>query len=518
MPASRADTGCMGIITKLRTGPSAAETTGYGGSRGFTIIEVMIAALLLLVAMAGFLPFFLSGLTQASSVRYKSLATNIAREHMEKVRRLDYREIGTPEELAERFGDTTSVGSEGRIITFDIDYDVEVTPYDLGTLKQVTVNVSWERDPVGSTASITTMVHQQFLGPRGAYLELIPLLSDPLGTPFPRIDGQITARYHIASADWGLVLDNLDQPGMSARDVYMRLSFFDNDRQSFPDEDIQITDLYYSTDAAGKVNDVYFQYQFNSASIPDGYWEMRTVAYNEYNEPGNVWRLRVRVEDGPPGVPLMFEATPGPDDQSMELTWTGAAEQERDRAYYVLERRTWDRVAGVWPSTWTPLAPGLDPKSTSYLDQGELFVADPWGDPTTQNVYQYRLWAVDICQPGLVGPAVQAEAAIPPSVTTTTLVATTTTIVIPTTSTTSTTIGLSTGQVVNQSNKSYTVTVKNASGTTVVTKSVSKNSTVTITGLAAGEYLITATTPGRPTLTQSFSMPEMNGAVLMTIF
>lgn len=506
------------MITRLRVGRPGADAATGGGSRGFTIIEVVIAAMLLLIAMAGFLPFFLSGLTQASSVRYKSMATNIARERMEKVRRLDYREIGTPEQLAERFGSTSTVVGGARNITFNVDYDVEVSAYDLGTLKEVTVNVSWERDPVGSTASITTMVHQQFLGPRGSLLELIPLLNDPLGTPFPRIDGQITARYHIASADWGLVLNNLNQPGMTARNVYMRLSFFDNDRHSFPDEDIRITNLYYDTDAAGKVSDVYFQYQFNSSDIPDGYWEMRTVAYNEYDEPGNVWRLRVRVEDGPPGAPLQFSATPGSDSQSVALAWTGAA--ERDRAYYVLERRTRDRVTGLWPGTWNTLVPQLDPKSTSYLDQGQSHALDPWGDQTTQNSYQYRLWAVDICDPGLAGPAAQVEVAIPPSVTTTTTVPiTTTTSTTSTTSTTttSTTVSVSSGDVVNETNKSYTVTVKNSSGATVATKSVGKKSRVTIGGLAAGNYLLTATAPGRPTLTQSFSMPEQNGGVLMTI-
>ena len=508
------------MITRLRNTRLRNGTGKDRGSQGFTMIEVVVAAMLLLIAMAGFVPFFLSGLSQASSVRYKSLATNIARDRMEKVRRLDYREIGTPEELAERFGSTVTIGGEDRTMTFNMEYVVEESAYEEGTLKKVTVNVDWEGNPVGSTASITTMVHQQFLGPRGSSLELIPLRRDPLSTPFPRIDGPTIARYHIARADWGLVIDNLDQVGMTARNVYMRLAFFDDDRNSFPDEDIQVTSLYYTLDATGKVNDVYFEYQFDSSQVPDGYWEMRTVAYNEYNEPGNVWRLRVRVEDGPPGAPLLFAADPGADNQSVALTWTGAP--ERDRAYYVLERRTWDGIAGNWPQAWTTVASSIDPRATSYLDQGEMLLSDPWGDPTTPNSYQYRLWAVDICLPGLVGPAAIAETAIPPAVTTTTdVVTTTTTDVVTTTtstSTTSTTIGLSSGDVVNSSSKSYTLTVKDSAGTIVTTKSVAKKSTVTISSLAAGNYLITATSPGRPTLTQSFSMPEQNDQTLLTIF
>ena len=47
-----------------------------------------MVAMLLLVALAGIVPFFLTGLA-ASTVRYKSIASNIARERMEEIRRLD---------------------------------------------------------------------------------------------------------------------------------------------------------------------------------------------------------------------------------------------------------------------------------------------------------------------------------------------------------------------------------------------------------------------------------------------
>ena len=62
---------------------------------GFGLIELMVATLLLLIVMAGFLPLFLQGLSQSSAARFKSVATNIAREKIEQIRQLDYREITT---------------------------------------------------------------------------------------------------------------------------------------------------------------------------------------------------------------------------------------------------------------------------------------------------------------------------------------------------------------------------------------------------------------------------------------
>lgn len=478
------------------------------GSRGFTLIEVMVAALLLLVAMAGFVPFFLSGLSHASTVRYKSLATNIARERMEQVRGLDYREIGTGAQLAVLFGDTATVSTEERTITFSVLYQVAEEAHEGGILKKVTITVGWTGPPVESVASITTLIHQQFVGPRGALLELIPSgQEDPLGTPFPLISGRTIARYHIAQADWGLVLDKLDQEGMAARNVYMRLAFFDNDRLSYPDEDLRITSLYYTLDAAGKVNDVYFEHEFDASAIPDGYWEMRAVAYNEYDEPGNVWRMRIRVESGPPEQPPQFEAIPAPGDQSVVLVWTGG--QERDRAHYMLQRRKFGPEG--WPEIWTMVAAGIDPRATTYLDQGEIEVLDPWGTPDSPSLYQYRLWAVDICQPGLAGEPAMAQVALPPS-------EAPPSVPLPgDPPTTSTTIGVYSGQVVNNSNRTYNFTVKGEDGLVLSSGSIAKRSSFTIGGLAPGNYLFTATTSGRPTITLSFSMPEQKDQILVTI-
>jgi type II secretory pathway pseudopilin PulG len=490
-------------------------------AQGFTLIEVMVAAMLLLFAVIGIVPFYLSGLNQSSSIRYKSIATNIARERMEEIRQLDYREIVSAEYLATHFG--TSATQRG--IDFQVSYKVEESPYDEGTLKKVTVNVGWTAPPKVSAAEITTMIHQQFLGPRGALLEVTPQLSDPLGTPFPLISSTTKAKYHIAQADWSLVFNNLDQPSMSKRDVYCRLALFDDQGESIALGDaahdfmIDNTHLFYSKGADDKVSDVWFEYTFDASTIPDGYYEMRAVAYNQYDQPGNVWRLRIRVENGGPAAPLNFTAIPQPDNHSVILTWAGGP--ERDRLYYVLERQTY---SGGWTGAWTQLISDMDPNQTTYTDVGSIASQqDPWGTYDTPHRYQYRIYAVDFSNPGNVGSPALAETEIP-SATTTTTVATTTTTTIETptttsttTATTSTTVASYSVQIKNTTNKSYSVSIKNGSGSVVFSGTVNRNSTKTISGLATGNYLITATTSGRPTITQSFSVPAQAGQIVLTI-
>ncbi len=490
------------------------------GERGFTLIEIMVAVLLLLFAMAGIVPFFLGGLSQASAVRHKSIATNIARERMEEIRQLDYREITEDSAegvtLSERFGTTAAQ----RDIDFDLSYVVEESAYEEGTLKKVTVNVGWDDPPRVSAAAITTLIHQQFLGPRGAYLEVLPTSADPLGTPFPLIAGTTKVRYHLAEADWNLVYDNLDQVGMTARDVYLRLALFDDSGINIALGDagdeyrIDNSHLRYTVDGDGKVNDIWFEYNFDASAIPDGYWELRAVAYNEYGQPGNVWRYRLRVENSAPAAPAAFTASPQVDNQTVIVTWTGGA--ERDRAYYVLQRTKWD--GGGWSGMWVTLADDLAPDTVSYTDQGSIGAElDPWGTVDTPNRYLYRVWAVDICDPGKVGAEATTEAEVPPAV-----ITTTTTLTPPSTSSTSTTstteVSSYSVDIRNNTNKSYNLNVRDAGGTLVFTGSVGKNSTRTLSGLSSGNYQIIASSNGRPTLAQSFSLPAQAGQVVMTIF
>lgn len=466
--------------------------------------------MLLVFAMAGIVPVFISSLNQSSAVRYKSAATNIARERMEEIRQLDSREISDATDLETRFG---TVATQ-RDIDFNVTYGVEESTYESGLLKRITVTVDWDGPPSGSAASLTTMIHQQFVGPRISRLEMSSYTADPLGTPFPCLypTHNTTLICYVAEVDWGLVLENLNEPGMTPRDVYARMTLVDSNGQSQPlgdpANDYQILDINYTTDVEGKVTSVFFEYDFNSGDFPDGYWEFRAVVYNQYDEPGNVWRLRTRIENGAPAAATDAAAVPQVDNESIYLYWSGG--EERDRAYYVLQRRVWEGAA--W-SDWTTLEPTLDPNATSYQDEGDAAaLVDPWGDAVTQNWYEYRIVAVDICDPGNTGPETVVGAALPDPATTTTLLEVTTT----TSSTTSTTVGPSTVYIDNQTNKQYTLVIEDEFGNSMSTY-VQKRTVKPLENLPAGNYLIKASTSGKPTLTQSFSVPAQAGQTVLAI-
>ncbi|OFW60562.1 MAG: hypothetical protein A2133_11920 [Actinobacteria bacterium RBG_16_64_13] len=508
---------------RQRAGRLGAIAARISRERGFTLIELMVAVLLLLIVMAGIVPFYLSTLAQASTLRYKSLATNIARERMEEIRQLDYREIESAGQLTARFGSTATQ----RDITFAVTYDVQESSYDEGVLKQVTVNVSWTGPPEPSEALISTMIHQQYLGPRGGYLTVRDQSGAPYdtvpGTPFWLVKANARIKYHIAEADWGLIFSDLGSPGGSERDVYARFVLVDDGGNSIPlgpsANDYKLgtrfpyDHLDYTTAADGTLTDVWFVWQGDSRAIPDGYWEVRAVAYNIYEQPGNTWRVRLRVENGAPKAPTGFVAQV-PNYYTVNLFWVPGP--ERDRDYFVLERS----IDGV---TWATLESALDPDATSYVNQGSVDdpPVDPWGSETQPNSYFYRLHAVDDdwWDPSApnVGTAETVLAYIGGSTTTTITSSSSTTTT--SSSTTTTTSGQATYSVLiqNQTNKNYSITIKDSENVTVFSDTAPKNSTLTVPDLAAGEFQIIATCSGRPTLTQSFSLPAQAGMIVMTI-
>ncbi len=501
---------------------------------GFTLIEVMVAVLLLLVAMAGFVPFFLQGLGQASSTRYRSTATNIARQRMEEIRQLDYREIpvGDParnwysDALATKFGVTDSV----RGADFTTSYAVEDVAYGSGNLKKVTVTVTWAAPPAPSPAIVTSLIHQQYLGPRGRLLTVAPVAADDLGTPFPQVQrtlDQVTVKYHIAEADWGLVYPDPQDPASVAFNVYMRLTLVDDHGAAItvgdPATDYKIlnTALQKTWDTNGTLTDVYFEFPFDRLLIPDGYWEMQAVAYNEYDEPGNVWRMRLRFEEGAPNPPTDFIAIPGADNQSVMLSWVPGI--ERDRDHYVLQRQRLNLNPDLTLSygPWEDVNTNLSPDSVVFTDVGSVAGAkDPWGSDTGSikitNYYQYQIWAVDFASTPNSGPPATVGAQLPGPTTTTTIATGATTTLAPTTTLGPTTTILSTVQIVNKTSLDYSITVRDSKNHTVFTGTAAGLSTLSIPSLPADSYSVDARS-GSAHLSTSFQVPRDNGLTVLEI-
>jgi len=489
------------------------RTRGKSSRRGgFTLIEVTIAVMLLLISTSGIVPLYLTTLNQSSTVRYKSLATNIAREKMEEIRQLDYREIISPEQLAERFGSSATE----RGIAFAIDYDVNVTTYSNDVLKEVTVNVSWTAPPAVETASASTLVHQQFLGPRGGRLTVTPTTStDPLGTPFLMTSWITVVRYYVAEADWNLIFGDVTNPADTYLGAYARFRLYDDNgvcvELGNPANDYKLDSsyLFYSTDSEGALTEVRYRLPFLDLTIPDGYWELRAVVYNKYDQPGNVWRLRIRVENSEPAAPTTFTAVPvatdaaGTEYSGLDLYWQPG--EERDRKSWLLERSI---NGGSWESLGE-----LDPDVTTYHDP------DPWGDTTHTNTYEYRIKAndLDFVLNPLTHPwggTATCSVLVPPVTPTTTTTTTTdptatTTSSTTTSSTTTTTLAAYPVTVDNNTKYTYTVTIVDSEGNTVATLSIKKNKTENLS-LPAGTYNITASSSGQPTRTGTFTLPPPN--------
>jgi len=409
-----------------RPGRPSRRTGNGSRCDGFTLIEILVATLLLLIAMAGIVPFFLAGLSHATASRHLSVATNIAREKMEEIRQLDYREImedesspTDPANLSVRFGDSVFVAE--RNMNFTIDY--EVLPVDGQAAKSVQVTVSWTAPPSPVTpAVVKTVIAEQYLGPKMGGLEVTPALKDTLapgGTPFVELatelagaNQQTTLTCYIAESDWFLVYDNLNLPLPSPNDVSLKYLFRDNAGAAVGVPEIRkIDNTYLHTDISpGYLDKVYFQDTFDADDIPDGYWDLQATMYNKYDEPGNTWTLRVRVETGPPEAPIKpstitetYGGDPGIDaiatsDETVVLYWTPGTERDRDS--YVVERlevdadgntlEPWSEVAYL-PSTASVYVDTgyLDPGGDSALDE------EPCGRPGGQRHYQYRVYGVD---------------------------------------------------------------------------------------------------------------------------
>ncbi|MBU2602074.1 MAG: prepilin-type N-terminal cleavage/methylation domain-containing protein [Actinobacteria bacterium] len=492
-----------------------------GSQAGFTLIEVMVASLLLLIVLAGFLPFFLSGLEKSSASRFKSAATNVARQKLEEIRQLDYREIKEntasptdPTNLSNLLGTTAVMRGN----TYNIAYSVANSTSGGGQLKKVIVTVSWIGKPEGDPAVISTLIHQQFLGPRGSLLEFTPAINltpDPLGSPFPVVSGTIVAKYHIARSDWDLVYKNLNQVGMAAKNVYLRLDFVDDQGARIQlgnpalEYRIPSSTLKHTFGGDGKVNDIWFEHNFDSATIPDGYWDVEALAYNEYDQPGNVYKMRVRLEKAAPNAVASFMGQVA-DNQTILLSWVPGA--ERDRVSWVLERRKRD-TAGTWSTPWVTVTTLLGTANT-YTDVGSTAtLKDPWGTTGTTNTYQYSLKGIDIA--GKVGTPVTLQQQLPAAAT----VSTTTTT---SGGTTTSTAALYSVKIKNSSPKPFNLTVKNASSVTVYTGQVAKNGgIVTISNLPPGNYAVTAvevTNKSPRTLYTTFQLPAQAGLQVWDIF
>jgi hypothetical protein len=325
---------------------------------------------------------------------------------------------------------------------------------------------------------------------------------------------------YIATPDFELVYKNLNQSGMVERDIYLRLSFVDDAGATVPvgdpanDYRIPKTSLRRTIDSDGIVTQVWFEVPIDTTTIPDGYWEIQAVVHNEYEQQGNVWHLRVRLDHTSPDAPTALLPIADQNNESIHLSWVPGS--ERDRKTWILERqKSLDGYS--FPDVWTTVAK-LPGTASSYDDVGSISgMVDPWGDPGLgiTNYYEYRLWAVDLA--GNQGPALAARESVPSAIVTT---STTTVTTLPTTSTTGGTTNYAV-TIQNHAPKVYDITVTDSASKIVYTGQIAKNGgSIDVNGLAIGAYSVRAieVTQANPRwMMAGFALPDRANQVVLDI-
>ena len=104
----------------------------HAAYRGFTLLEILITLLLLVVGVVSVSRAFSRGMLVSAGSRNMELALNIARAQMEEIENMDYNDVSD-------IG-STPAGDQAPLDKFDVSVTViQETP----SIKQVSVNVSW---------------------------------------------------------------------------------------------------------------------------------------------------------------------------------------------------------------------------------------------------------------------------------------------------------------------------------------------------------------------------------------
>jgi Tfp pilus assembly protein PilV len=109
----------------------------------FTLVEIMIAILVITIVVAGGSFLFITGKNQVNLQKHYRAATHLATQRLEELKAGPYSDIGN---------DSNSIPLE------DITYTRNTTTVNSGTFKQVTVTVTWPQGHLTRSVSLVTLV------------------------------------------------------------------------------------------------------------------------------------------------------------------------------------------------------------------------------------------------------------------------------------------------------------------------------------------------------------------------
>ena len=129
---------------------------------GFSLIELMIAAAILAMAILGIFHAYSTGFMGMAEARDRTVATNYAREAMEDIKNMDFEAIAT----------------QPRAFISGTEFEREVIVQESTNLKKVTTNIYWE-DREGITKMLKTDMVVYFIETTAGAATRIILIADP---------------------------------------------------------------------------------------------------------------------------------------------------------------------------------------------------------------------------------------------------------------------------------------------------------------------------------------------------
>ncbi|MDP3013354.1 MAG: hypothetical protein Q8M92_03875 [Candidatus Subteraquimicrobiales bacterium] len=322
--------------------------------KGFTYIEILLATIFLSVTLIAILSM-LFGSTKTSIISSaQTLASELANEHIEYIRSLAFKDIGTvggnPEgvlndEVIERSGVKFNVSYEVAWIDDPADNigddgeDID-TPQDY---KRVIVTVSWTSPPPGSSVKVSTNIREKDSESRPPIIEFV--------APTPN-------EFSTALITGGSV--NVNTPVWETTTIAAQAT----------DEDgvIDLMNFYIDNLSLASWSSIYEatvtkSVGWNTLNNQDGMREVKVEAFD--NRGGRDYRVRYLVVDNQaPNAPtnLSAQAT-GP--KTIILGWTPATDGTNSVPFYDIYRyktgETPTKIARIFTttSTYTDAAPTL---------------------------------------------------------------------------------------------------------------------------------------------------------------
>jgi type II secretory pathway pseudopilin PulG len=323
---------------------------------GFSFVELLVTIVIAGIAFAAIVPMFVGAQQKSSGDNMRNIATQMARDKIEKIRQLDYDLIAAdknasplnnldpaaPPNLYNRyfaagqFGSTVAAESGGGSSkTLQVDYIVTPVPANAPVgqeqYKQVTVVVRWTAPPSPvSPAVISTMVYKQYAGPQIITFQVDPQVLEQQEPDVYWVTGTpVTVDVQIAPNDIALMnakltpIDDANKKKMG----YVRFTV------STQNGSESLTENVYQ-EYNGENG--HYQFVWDNSLVADGVYTIAATAYSSSQQEGTSMSMSFWVAVKIPPPPSNLVGTIG--DGLVSLTW--GAPSIGDLSHYELWRST----------------------------------------------------------------------------------------------------------------------------------------------------------------------------------